>query len=157
MNNNSEDNLIKIWQLMIPNEFRSHFELESFRDDKKEFILNLVEIKDNIPKDLLDIVWWDTSKVVLDWYCRPIELMDFPVRDKSTFIILTRRKWKLNLENSIDNLYKDKSFNNEYFFNFDWMKTTKKFGLFLKELTRDELDELFRGFPAYKHFLKETI
>lgn len=146
-----------IVRMVLPEEFLISFDISNVKAGKKEIKITLTEKKELIPEKLLNIVSWDTSKVVLDWYCRSIELMDFPMRERASFIILKRRRWKLDTETWADNLNKDKTFSNEYFFNFDWMKTTKKFGLFLKELTRDELNELLNSYPAYGDPLKETI
>ncbi len=157
MENTNQDLLMEIVKSIIPEEFSQFFDIEDFVRTDKEARISLVEKIDLIPKELLDITLWNKDKVVLDWYCRPIELMDFPMRNRATFITLKRRRWKLNYESSIDNLYWDKSFNNEYYLNFDWMKTTKKFGLFLKGLTRKELDELLSCFPVYRNCFEETI
>lgn len=157
-NNNEVDNyFITIAKLVLPEEFLISFDLSSVDSTSNEIRIILTEKEDIIPKELSNIVWWDYSKVVLDWYCRPIELMDFPIRDRSTFITLKKRRWKLSKDEWEFNLYKDKSFTNEYSLHFPWMKTTKKFGLFLKELTREELNELLDSFPVYKDLFKEDI
>ncbi len=157
MENTNQNLLIAIVQSVIPEDFIQYFDIEDFVKTNKEARISLVEKEDLIPKELLDIASWNKDKIVLDWYCRPIELMDFPMRDKATFITLKKRRWKLNYESSIDILYWDKSFSNEYSFNFEWMKTTKKFGLFLKGLTRKELDELLSCFPVYRNCFEEVI
>lgn len=157
MKHSNQDLFALVGQSFIPEEFIQYFDIEDFVRADKEARISLIEKEDLIPKELLDIVWWNKDKIVLDWYCRSIELMDFPMRDKAMFITLKKRRWKLNYESSIDNLYWDKSFSNEYSLNFDWMKTTKKFGLFLKGLTRKELDELLSCFPVYRNCFEETI
>lgn len=157
MNNNFPNFPEEIIRMVLPEDLLFSFDIAGIDSNKKEVKITLTEKKDLIPKELIDIVWWDESKVVLDWYCRSIELMDFPMRERVTFLILKKRKWKLKTEIWINNLYWDKSFSNEYSLNFPWMKTTKKFGLFLKELTREELDELLNSFPVYKNLFKEDI
>ncbi len=151
------DPMLELAKLALPWEWLTYFDVEWVEviDKLKEIKISLVEKNDLIPKELLKRVKWDKSKVSLNWYCRPVEIIDFPLRENSTYLIFKRRQWK---QSWLDRDHEDyKSYVNEYSLHFEWMKTTKKFWLFLKELTWEELDEFLSTFPSYKHPLKDNL
>ena len=69
----------------------------------------------------------------------PVEIEDYPLRGKATYLKFFRRRWK---EEGTD-----ESFANSYDFHPAGMKATRQFGAFLKELNRDESDFFFNHWP----------
>jgi len=127
--------------LLIPEEFRDSFEIFELVEKKTEWNLKVVEKVDKIPKELKG------KKVVLNGYRKPIEVVDFPFKGKIMYIIFYRRRWKEKGQNV--------SFFNEYELHPKGMKATKAFGVFLKELTREERRKFFRVWSHIRHIRPE--
>jgi hypothetical protein len=69
----------------------------------------------------------------------PVEIEDFPLRGKKTYLKFFRRRWK---EPGLD-----ESHFNQYPFHPEGMKATKEFGAFLKGLDREATDLFFSAWP----------
>ena len=124
-------------ELLLPEQYRKLFVIESLKEEEESWELLVIEKKSNIPKELKDL------DSVLNGYCKDTEIIDFPFKGKVMYITFRRRKWKES--GSV------KSHTNTYSFHKEGMKTTDEFGDFLKELTKEERIEFFFTFPVLKH------
>jgi hypothetical protein len=74
------------------------------------------------------------KEAVQDGYLNKMELQTFPLKDKTVYIAVRRRRWK-------ERGTPEQSYSNRYDLHFEGMKTTKEFGIFLKEELGFEPDE----------------
>ncbi len=82
-------------------------------------------------------------------YCRPIEIIDSPIASCATYLVFHRRRWK-----------DPKTGNhlvNQYNLTIKGTKLTQRFGFFLKEKDRDEIDEFLMLFPLLRSTIKEAM
>lgn len=118
--------------ILMPQQWKDKFEIVKLKEKKKEWILELVEKKDQIPPEAKD------KKVVLNGYKETIEIIDFPFKGKIMYHRFKRRRWI------------DKSTGDTYYNTYDLhpkgMKTTYEFADFLKELDRDERANFWTAF-----------
>lgn len=109
----------------MPDYISAHFEYERLEEESGVIRIYMKEKKDpnHYPKAIL-------GKGIrsLNGYMNPIELQTFPTKGKEVFLLLKRRRWKLEGSNT--------SYYNDYSFNEKGMKSTKEFGVFLKEIGR---------------------
>jgi len=122
--------MIKNEQLMVawlPKEWLEFFDIREIEELETEWRITLIEREDLIPGELKG------KDVVLDGYMNPVEVEDYPLRGKATYLKFIRRRWK---EEGSTNDYA-----NHYEFHPEGMKATKEFGLFLKELDREEANQ----------------
>lgn len=129
--------------MLIPEEWRSTFELSDFQEKKNEVRMTLKEKSELIPVILKG------ENAVLNGYMDPIEIIDFPFRGKLMYITFLRRRWKIRGE--------EKGYHNTYRFHRPGMKTTDGFENFLKELNRKEFAELCRVWPDLGNLGQETL
>ena len=80
---------------------------------------------------------------------RKVEIAGFPLQGKPLFLQIYRRKWK--------ETGKKKSYTNTYEFYRPGMKTTDEFGIFLKELTRQERHEFLCAFGYIQYTREEDL
>ena len=129
--------MIENKQLMaawLPQHWLEFFDLSDIRELENEWQIMLVEKEELVPAAL-------KGKTVLqNGYMNPVEIEDYPLRGKKTFLKFIRRRWKEEGSN-------ESCFNN-YEFHPDGMKATKEFGNFLKGLDREEADLFFGGWPG---------
>src|SRR3989338_4530548 len=92
----------KAMEAVLPKEWLSFFEVTEMKELEKEWQISLVEKETLIPKEL------NGEEVVLNGYMNPVEMMDFPLRGKQTYLKFFRRRWKR--PGAIE------SYNNEYEF-----------------------------------------
>ncbi len=111
--------------LFVPDEILAHFEYDQLEELSGVIRVHLVERQDpnHYPKEILG-----KGIRFLNGFMNPIELQTFPTKGKEVFLLLKRRRWKLEGSNT--------SYYNTYSFNEKGMKATKEFGVFLKELGR---------------------
>lgn len=130
-------------EFLTPEEWKDSFEISELIQKKKEINLILTEKKNLIPTELTG------KEVVLNGYCNPVEIVDFPFRGKAMYFKFYRRKWKA----------KDgkESFSNSYEFHRPGMKTSNKFGDFLKGLNREELAEFFCAWDNLRYIREEDF
>ena len=113
----------------VPKEWLEYFDVTEIKELEKEWQITLIEKEGLTPKSL-------TGKIAtLNGYMNPIELEDFPLRGKQTYLKFFRRRWKEKGKNT--------SHFNEYNFHPEGMKATKEFGVFLKGLDREASDFFF--------------
>ncbi len=121
--------------LIAPQELTKNFTVVKIVEAKTAITIVFEEKKDKIPLEL------QGKEVVLDGFLNTLELQTFPLKDKTVYFAIKRRRWK---EKSTEG----KSYNNTYDLHDQGMKTTKEFGAFLKEelgLQPTEYNELWRS------------
>lgn len=122
-------------KLIVPKEITDNFELIEIVEKEHMITLCFEEISSMIPEALQGKI------VVLDGYLNQLELQTFPLKDKTVFIALRRRRWKEKGDSK-------QSYSNTYELHVEGMKTTKEFGAFLKEefgLQPDEYNKLWKS------------
>lgn len=123
--------LMEAW---LPKEWLKLFELAEIKELEKEWQITLIERTELMPGTLKG------KNVVQNGYMSPVELEDYPLRGKSTYLKFFRRRWKEQGSNE--------SHFNHYDFHPDGMKATKEFGAFLKDLNREETDFFRDNWPG---------
>jgi hypothetical protein len=121
--------------LIAPEEIIKNFTVVKIVEAKGTITIVFEEKTDRIPSELLG------KEVVLDGFLNTLELQTFPLKDKTVYFAIKRRRWK---EKSAEG----KSYSNTYDLHDQGMKTTKEFGVFLKEelgLQPTEYNELWRS------------
>lgn len=74
--------------ILIPQKWRSKFEMKELKEKGKEMNMILVEKKECVPDSLKEMDY------VLNGYMEPIEIIDYPLRGKLMYITFLRRRWK---------------------------------------------------------------
>ena len=110
----------ELLKLIAPDVITENFTLIEIAENATTITLYFEEKEDRIPDELKD------KDVVLDGYLNTLGLQTFPLKDKTVYIAIRRRRWKEKGKN-------EKSYSNTYELHYDGMKTTKEFGVFLKE------------------------
>jgi len=124
----------KALEAVLPKAWLHFFDVTKMKELEKEWQIILVEKETLIPKELKG------KEVVLNGYMNPVEMTDFPLRGKQTYLKFFRRRWKEQGATE--------SYNNDYEFHPAGMKATKEFGVFLKELDRKAADFFFNHWPG---------
>jgi hypothetical protein len=130
----SNDLINGLVKMILPSEFMKNFNIENITEHKDNWEIILQEKEDRIPKELAG------KQAVKDGYCNPIELQSFPIKGKTFYIKLYRRRWKEPCS--------QESYENTYDLHLEGMKATKEFGAFLKGsfgLTATEFSERRRN------------
>lgn len=133
----------ELQELFIPPKWRKIFEFGELTEKKEEWNLILRERKDLIPKEL------EGKEVSLNGFMNPVEVADYPFREKKMYIKFYRRQWKEKEGTKICS--------NTYELHPLGMKATEEFGNFLKGLTGEERDEFFRAWPDIRYIRKEDL
>ena len=105
--------------IVASEEVVSHFELVSISETDDYFILKLEEYSDLIPSSL------EGKSVKLNGFENKLELHTFPLKGKSCFLHIYRRKWS-DKDTGI-------SYSNNYTFHKTGMKATDELGFYLKK------------------------
>lgn len=124
--------------MIVPKEITDNFELIEIVEKTNMITLSFEELTSRIPNPLRG------KEVVLDGYLNQLELQTFPLKDKTVYIALRRRRWKEKGDNK-------QSYSNTYELHIEGMKTTKEFGAFLKEefgLQPDEYNKLWKSITS---------
>jgi hypothetical protein len=132
--------------ILIPEKWRDGFEIKELIQREKEVNMVLVEKGKCVPKSLKG------KNYVLNGYMDPIEIIDYPFRGRLMYITFLRRRWKEPGEEG-----GNVSHFNTYEFHRPGMKTTDEFGDFLKELDREEFNELCRVWPVLRNLRKKNL
>lgn len=111
--------------LLVPDDILEHFEYEKLEELSGVIRIHLVEKQDpnHYPKSILG-----KGARSLNGFMNPVEIQTFPTKGKEIFLVLKRRRWKLE--------GRTESYFNNYSFTEKGMKATKEFGAFLKEIGR---------------------
>lgn len=110
----------EIYKVLVPAEYLEDFELTHVENKQEEWVLELVEKEDRVPKALLG------KSVVLDGYCNEIDILSHAFSLKKIYLRMIRRRWK---EQGTTTHY-----SNDYNLHLPGMKTTREFRDFLKEI-----------------------
>ena len=124
----------QLLEALLPKEWLGLFDIAEIKEYEKEWRIKLVEKEHLIPQELKG------KEVVQNGYMNPVEVEDYPLRGKSTYLKFFRRRWKEKGS--------QKGFANEYDFHPEGMKATKEFGAFLKDLNREETDFFRDNWPG---------
>jgi len=108
------------YKILIPEEYLADFEVNHIENKPQEWVIELVEKEEKIPKEL------QGKEVVLDGYCNEIDILTHAFSLKKIYLRLIRRRWKQ--KGGI------KGYVNEYNLHIPGMKTTREFRDFLKEI-----------------------
>lgn len=122
-------------KLIVPKEITDNFKLVEIIEKDHMITLSFEELANRVPASLQGKI------VVLDGYLNQIELQTFPLKDKTVYIAIRRRRWKEKGDTTA-------SYSNTYELHIEGMKTTKEFGAFLKEefgLQPDEYNKLWES------------
>jgi hypothetical protein len=114
---NFNDEVLKI---LIPEEYLKDFEPNSVEDKPTEWVIELIEKEDRIPRALAG------KEAVLDGYNNEIDILTHAFSLKKIYLRLIRRRWK--------GKGTTKHYSNEYDLHIPGMKTTREFRDFLKEI-----------------------
>jgi hypothetical protein len=121
--------------LIAPRVIAENFELIQIVEKPTSITLYFEEKEQRIPEELKG------KEVVQDGYINKLELQTFPLKDKTVYIAVRRRRWK-------ERGSTEQSYSNRYDLHFEGMKTTKEFGIFLKEelgLQPDEYNQFWQS------------
>lgn len=110
----------EVLKILIPEEYLKDFDTNSVENRPTEWLIELVEKEDRVPKILAG------KEVVLDGYNNEIDILTHAFSLKKIYLRLIRRRWK---EKGTT-----KHYSNEYNLHIPGMKTTKEFRDFLKEI-----------------------
>jgi len=110
-------------RLVVPQLIADNFILVRIIEKESSITLYFEEKPELIPDKLKD------KESVLDGFVNKVELQTFPLKDKTVYLAIRRRRWKERNKAGI-------SYSNTYDLHIEGMKTTKEFGSFLKEELR---------------------
>jgi hypothetical protein len=116
--------------LVAPEDIIESFDLVQIKENNKQYELIFEEKKELIPKELIG------EEVILDGFCNSLSLLSFPIKGKTSYLVIKRRRWKRKGGGI--------HFSNEYYFNHPNIKATKEFAAFLKEVFGHTPDEYIR-------------
>ncbi len=112
--------LPEIIELLAPGEINKNFEVVTVNEKKESITITFEEMANLIPQGLKG------KDAVLDGFLNPLGLPTFPLKDKTVYLSVKRRRWKERGKT-------DTSYHNTYNLHRQGMKTTNEFGDFLKE------------------------
>lgn len=115
-----QDLAYESFKIFIPEEYLLDFEVNHIENKPQEWIIELVEKEDRLPKALAG------KASVLDGYNNEIDILTHAFSLKKIYLRLIRRRWK---ERGTT-----KHYSNEYNLHIPGMKTTREFRDFLKEI-----------------------
>ena len=106
--------------MLVPSHILSHFDIWDAREHKTRWVIEMREKEGFIPTALSD-----SSDVVLDGYCNPLEALSHSFVCKPVYLRLYRRRYKRS--NS------DIHFSNDYEVTLKGVRMVPEMGFFLKE------------------------
>ena len=111
-----------VLEYLLPHEFQLYFDFINIEKDIDNRLLLYLDEKPIKPSEHLD------KKLVSKGFDEPIQIQDFPIREKAVYFIVRRRKWM------------DKHTGKVYMTNWNLTANgtsyTKEFAAFLKEFLR---------------------
>jgi len=117
-------------KLVVPELILRSFDLVELKESPKFFEFILEEKATLIPPGLKGEV------AVLDGFCNPLSLLTFPQQGLPTYLVIKRRRWKLQGGSP--------HYSNTYDFHEPGVKATREFAAFLKEVHGHTPDEYLR-------------
>ena len=124
--------------LVAPGIISEKFELISIIEKKGTITLLFEEKEELVPEELKG------KEVVSDGFVNEVGLQSFPLKDKEVYLSVRRRRWK-------EKGRQYPSFTNQYELFLKGMKTTKEFGVFLKEELGYGADEFNKFWDSLTH------
>ena len=112
----------KIARVLVPQEILADFIVVDVEERSNEWIIDLEEKTDRIPDSL------QGKDVVLDGFYDSIDLISGVMMEQVIYLRIKRRRWKERGSKKHEH--------NRYDYQFEGMKTTKRFAAFLKEVDR---------------------
>ena len=106
-----QDLFVDLVKLIAPPEVVNNFDFTEIQGTSKNILLVFTEKTDHVPQELKG------KEVVLDGYLNKLELQTFPLKDKSVFIVIRRRRWK-------EKGSKEPGVSNDYKLHEEGIKTT---------------------------------
>jgi len=109
-------------EYLLPKDFKIYFDIVKIEEAQKGGLLIHLDEKPTRPSEHSD------KELVSKGFDKPVQIQDFPIREKAVYFMVRRRKWK------------DKQTGKVYMTN--WKLTangtsyTKEFAAFLKEIFR---------------------
>src|SRR5271170_2304166 len=110
----------EVFKILIPEEYLQDFEVTHVEQSPGQWIIELVEKPERIPKALVG------KDAVLDGYCNSVDILTHAFSLKKIYLRMFRRRWKEKGS--------EKHVSNEYDLHIPGMKTTREFRDFLKEI-----------------------
>ena len=110
-------------RLLLSEEIANNFTVKSVKEFPEHIEIRLDELAELVPSSL-----FNSPSVVLDGFCNPKELQNFPMKGKAVYLKLYRRRWKVKGST--------KHYSNTYDFNDEGVKATCMFSSFLKDTYR---------------------
>ena len=127
---------------LLLSQWLTAFDITSIEERGTEWRIVLTEKPECIPVALKDL------EVVSDGFMNTVEVIDFPLRGKLTYLEFRRRRWKESGDTQ--------GHFNHYALHAEGAKVTIGFGSFLKGLTREEFDQLCLAWPDLRDCGEET-
>ncbi len=112
--------LQSLFNVLFPSEISMHFEIKDVKEYSDRIEIRMEELSELVPERL-----YLKEEIILDGFCNPIELQSFPLKGKSVYLKLYRRRWKEK--------GRKEHYSNSYDIHPDGVKATKDFATFLKE------------------------
>ena len=116
---------------LLPETIYQHFAVVSLIDKPHGIEMRLEEYEELLPEAMQE-----TSSVVLDGFCNPLELLHFSIKGKPLYLRLYRRRWKAPGSKN--------HYSNHYDLHPEGVKTTHEFASFLKGEAGCTADEYVR-------------
>ena len=116
----SQEVLQSLFSVLFPEVISLHFKITSVKEFKNRIEIRMEELPELVPPGLES-----STEISLDGFCNPLELQSFPLKGKSVYLKLYRRRWKQKGTKQ--------HFSNTYDIHPDGVKATKDFASFLKE------------------------
>jgi hypothetical protein len=105
---------------LLPKELLEYFELTAIKESNENTLLFYLEEKSVIPPELSE------KQLVSHGFDEPVTIQDFPLRERSVYFVVRRRKWKDKLTGKI--------YSRTWDLTAKGTSYSKEFAAFLKEL-----------------------
>ena len=128
--------LQSLFKVLFPEIINLHFEITSVKEYKDRIEIKMEELAELVPSALSA-----EEEINLDGFCNPIELQSFPLKGKSVYLRLYRRRWKAK--------GKKPHYSNSYDIHPEGVKATKEFASFLKGSFGQSPDQYNRDIKSF--------
>lgn len=110
-------------RMLVPDFILKDFEVSDIKEFRKEWVIELEEKQDRIPKELRPY-----QDIVFDGFVHPIDILSHSFSLKPVYLRVFRRRWKRSNT--------DKHYSNTYDLTIKGLKMVPELGIFLKEEDR---------------------
>ena len=118
-----EEMYATISSILVPDYILKDFDIYGAQENKTCWIIEMREKAGRLPSSLSSY-----RDVVLDGYCKPIDMLSHSFACKPIYLRLYRRRYKRSTQ--------DEHFSNSYDFTLKGVKMVPELGIFLKEEDR---------------------